>query len=564
MVEKKYSLQEIAEMLPPGQLGMWGNESALIFRPQHESDPRVKALLDVSAWKEVKDVAGVIQAFPTIENFNALNEFGFDFQDSDKVNHWWLSSEDGKVQISRYDLKGSILFDYQMDAASFLTGRDRAMLSLSPGLGKTLTSAYAAGMRGFDQVMVVCPASLLFYWRGELEKWADKLPREPFVTILHRDKAMTNAGNFPNATQHWLITNPETVVKRLDHLLANKGGPFDCLILDESIMYKHRDSSRSKAIKDLAQSIDVCWELTGAPATKNLDDMWHQFHILKPRGYASYWRFARKYCIVDDNDWGSKVVANRVGAEKEIKKNFSDIFFARSQNDVLNIPDWIFENIDIPMLKEQNNAYEILRKKFYIELDSLDPNEKITVNNHLSLLIRSIQVASNPVLVGGIDSSGKWNALPELLEIYPGPHIIWVNFIRTGEILRDKFSKFGKKIALANGSTSMEDRNSIVNSFQAGELDVIILNNQVGRFGFNLTRARTAIFVERVYDDSYYQCLHRNRRIGTTHSPVIVNMMSVTENGRKTVDHLVDSVLDYRNTMIKEITAGDLKNIFRE
>lgn len=559
---------------------MQGQDEMLLFRPYDSNSPVIKALENNTNWRWVYKSKEVLQAYPTSENYNFLLDYGLEFEPTSKVWNWHEHDidPDKEYQLKVWDEKHLTLFDYQREGARFLTRHDRAMLSLSPGLGKTLTSAYAAGIKDFDRVMVVCPASLLFYWKGELEKWYDKLPRKPFVSILHRGKLQSNAHLFPEADQHWLITNPETVVKYLDSI--DNGGDeqrTECLIIDESIMYKHRDSGRSKAIKALAKEIPVTWLLTGAPATRYLDDMWHQFHILKPQGYPSYWRFARTYCSVIDDEWGSKVVSNAFGAEKKIKENYNDIYFSRTQDDVANIPDWIMEDIDIPMLPAQDKAYETLRKDFYVKLESIDPNEVITVNNHLSLMIRSIQLASNPLLVGGVDSAGKWDALPELMQIYPGPYIIWVNFIQTGLMIRDILSTkaytvnqlSGKKtsskfmrVALANGSTSMEDRNQMVDTFQKGELDVLILNNQVGKFGFTLTRARTAFFVERGYDDSYFQCLHRNRRIGTTESPVIVNMRSVTADGRETIDHLIHSTLDYRVGMIKKVTAGDLKKVF--
>jgi SNF2 family DNA or RNA helicase len=572
---KKYPIKELVTMLDTGQLGLSPKHFQFLYRPYEANSPSVKALLEGSGWREIKDGDGVLQAYPTLENYNALKESGLLFVPTDRVVNWYFSQLLIETSFSEsIDWQGqSTLFDYQQEGARFLYYHNRAMLSLSPGLGKTLTSAYAAGLRGFDNVLVVCPASLLYYWKGELEKWADKLPRNPVTFVWHKKPWLYGMSTDPHK-QYWAITNPETVARNLDIFIGEFSEPFNCLIVDESIMYKHRDSQRSQAIKDLAQGIETTWFLTGAPATRYLDDMWNQFHILKPKGYSSYWRFARKYCIIEDNDWGSKVVANRPNAEDEIKKNFSDIYFSRTQDDVANIPDWIMEDIDIPMLPAQDKAYETLRKELYIELDSIDPGQKITVNNHLSLMIRSVQVASNPLLVGSINSAAKWDALPELMEIYPGPYIIWVNFIKTGELLRDNLAQQKVKwaftadgtlrVALANGATKMEDRNLMVNAFQNGELDVLILNNQVGKFGFTLTEARTAFFVERMYDDSYFQCLHRNRRIGTTVSPVIVNMRSVTQSGRRTIDHLIHSTLDYRVGMIKSVTAGDLREVFAE
>lgn len=561
----KYTTKELARIINAGQLGMQGEEELLLFRPEDSHNPLVKVLEEFSNWSFVRHFDYVLQAYPTLENYLALKDCGLNYVPTTKVYNWLVRIQGKENYLFNWS-QVDTLFDYQKEGAKFLTLHNRAMLSLSPGLGKTLTSAYAAGLKNFSKILVVCPASLLFYWKGELEKWTDKLPKKPCVEIWHRKIGAGGDACLDEInTCFWAITNPETVAKHSNKIEIE----FDCLIVDESIMYKHRDSQRSKALKELARSIPVVWFLTGAPATRYLDDMWHQFHILKPKGYPSYWRFARQYCVVEDDEWGSKVVANARNGEREIKRNFSDIYFSRTQDDVANIPDWIMEDIDIPMYPAQSKAYDTLREELYVKLDSVNPNDIITVDNHLSLMIRSVQIASNPLLLGGIDSTGKWDALPELMKIYPGPYIVWVNFIETGEILRDRFArgdyKLDGKIArvvLANGSTPMEDRNKMVNAMQNGELDVIILNNQVGKFGFTLTKARTAFFVERMYDDSYFQCLHRNRRIGTEQSPIIVNMRSVTDDGKRTIDHLIHSTLDYRVGMIKKVTAGELRKVF--
>lgn len=555
-----YTIKQLAKFIELGQLGLNQEQSLMVFRPFNANDPRVKFLEKNTNWRYVPSRKDVLQATATLENFYTLVETGLRYTPTPRVQKWLTADLSPENNLSSADLKlkNSVLFDWQRDGAKFLYERNRAMLSLSPGLGKTLASSYAAGLRNFDNVLAVVPASLLFYWKSELEKWSTHLPRQPYPLVWHRKIVPLTEELLP-PSQFWAITNPETAVKFGNELGRMK---FDCLIADESIMYKHRESSRSEAMKELAKHFPVVWFLSGAPATKNLDDMWHQFHILKPQGYPSYWRFTRSYCLVDDSDWGSKVVGNQRGAEEKIKRNFADIYFSRTQDDVANIPDWIMEDVDVPMLPAQDNAYDILRSEFYVRLESVNPSEIITVGNHLSLMIRSVQLASNPLLVGGVDSAGKWDALPELMKIYPGPYIVWVNFIETGNLIRDKLNALGMKTALANGSTKMEDRQKMVDAFQRHEIDAIILNNQVGKFGFTLTKGRTAFFVERMYDDSYFQCLHRNRRIGTEKSPVIVNMRSVTVGGEQTIDHLIHDTLDYRVGMIKRVTAADLKKIF--
>lgn len=567
MTVAELKLKDLAPLLPEGTLGMHlqaGKPFNLIFKPESPEHPDL-SFIERQGWFKVHKHEDTWWSPATLESYNWLLESGLEVKQSKKVSEWVTDRvETVPLQFG----EDCPLFDYQKDAVSFLACRDRAMLSLSPGLGKTLTSAYAAAKQTeVKHILLVCPASLLYYWKTELEKWSEYLPKKPIPVVWHKDSiGFTQVPD--ECEQLWVITNPETLVRKEEWFNPRKSGiTFHMMIVDESIMYKHRDSQRAQVVCDLGSAIPKVWLLTGAPATRYLDDMWHQLHILDQRGYSSYWRFANNYCIVEETQWAKTVVANRKGAEALLKENIQDIYFARSQEQVADIPPWLFDDIDIPMTEKQQEVYDKLRKDLLIHLEGVPDAAPLKVRSHIALMLRTLQVLSNPVLVGSANTSGKWGAIDELMNMYPGPYILWVNFIRTGELLLEamlkRFEK-GKGAVLVNGSTPMEDRNTAVQRIQNGELDVIILNNTVGKFGFNLTKAPTAIFVERMYDDSYFQCLYRNRRIGTTTSPNILNLRSVTTKGKRTLDHAVHTALDYRTGMIKALTVGDIREALEE
>lgn len=532
-------------------------DTHLFFLPTKQ-DTKLKALKH-SMWFPKPTVYGdAHRAAASVEALEWLR---------DNIGHVKLSQEvwawyQAEVQVAPIPpIQGLPLFPYQLEAVGFLLGRNRAMLSLSPGLGKTLVSATAASLlHNVKRILVVAPASLLYMWRAELYKWGPKLKQKPHVEIWQRRDAGYDRKPEPG-WQLWAITNPENVVSRFKTFAHQQ---FDLLILDESIYYKNRNSLRTEKMTLLAENIPFVWELTGAPATRLVDDMWAQFHLLKPKAYSSYWRFTDEYCIVDKTVWAKQVAANKLKAEELIKRRFRDIYFARSQEEVLNIPDWIFSDIDIRMTTGQEKAYSEIAYDLWTKLqDEQDQTTIINITNHLAMVVRLIQAASNPLIIGGKNDSGKWSALPELLSLHEPPYIVWTTFIESAKTLHEYLSSTIPKVEYMIGDTKPEERQAIVDRYQAGKIDCVILGQAVGSFGLTLTAARTAVYLERNFDGSYFQSLHRFRRIGTKHSPVVLLLKSVFKDGSKTIDHIVHNALDYRVSMVQKLTVGMITDVLK-
>src|SRR5215471_1690382 len=534
----------------------------LFFIPKKTS-PNLK-LLESSMWFKIfnEKLGTIYRASASLEAIHWLRDNLGQLMLAPEVNKW---RKEISTVIPLPVIPNLPLFEFQREGAGFLMQRPRSMLSLSPGLGKTLTSITAAEQLWpqVQRILVVAPLSLLYMWKGEIEKWTGSL--HDHHIIIHRGKKATIDEMTPQRKDQilWVITNPEVATRSVPTLVSKK---FHLLILDESILYKTRDSKRTRAIGNLAKGISRVWELTGTPANRMLDDMWSQFNILKPKAYSSYWRFAQEYCMVNPTTWGNQVIANKKDAEQKIKERFRDVYFARSQSEVLDIPEWLFEEIDVPMTPKQEKAYKELSDQLRTVLLDGKTGDRtvITVTNHLAKVVRLIQVSSNPMLLGGENESNKWTSLPELMEIYPGPWLVWTSFTRTAYFLEEFLGRMvDQRIGKIIGDTPIELRNKMIKDFQEGYNKILILNMQTGSFGHTLTAARTAFYPERNYDSNYFQSLYRIRRIGTVESPNVVHFRSVYQDGRPTIDHLVHSLLDYRVGMVKELTTGMLKEILQ-
>jgi len=328
-------------------------------------------------------------------------------------------------------------------------------------------------------------------------------------------------------------------------------------------MVKNRKAKRTGTILKLLNTTKppYVWLLSGAPVSRLYDDLWSQLHVLQPFRFTSYWRFAKKYCYVIQNQWGWQIVANQPDASERIKSDLVNMYFARTQDQVLNLPDWIFDNVEIPMSKAQDKIYGQMEDRFIAELPD---GSRLLAPNVLAQLTRLVQLASNPVLIGGKNESLKWDAAEEMLQFEQLPAIIWTSYINTAKWMQERLSK-NYKVALLTGRTKSRDRQEIVDKFQNGELDVLIAHPGVGKFGFTLTAARTIIYLERSYNgDDYYQSLYRVRRIGTTISPHIIHLISVRNNGNGTVDNVISKVLQKRKDNVMKLTSGELKEMFQK
>ena len=434
---------------------------------------------------------------------------------------------------------------WQVEASSWLAPKTGAMLALAPGLGKTKTAIDAAELRALQKgsplgVLVVAPLSLLRVWQREVEKWSTLAVS---IRVIHKGVITYESRKAGSVAVRWTITNYNTLCPTGK---APSVGKFDVMICDESVLLKNRKTARFKKLKELRKNVGACWLLSGSPRTRFMDDLWSQLNLAitdtrETFKVSSYWRFTQRYCDVHQDQWGWRVVGDKPFAFDMIKKEFSNVLFARSQNDVSDLPEWIEETIECPMGESQWAMYSQMEED---ALASLPDGDEVLAPNVLAKLTRLLQIASNPLLVGGVDESGKWDALDEVLEYAPGPTIIWVAYVKTAELLSKRL-----KAPLLVGATPVAERDRIVADLQAGKLPIVIAHPGVGRFGLTMTAARSAIYLERSFDgDAYVQSMYRIRRIGTVEPPFVYRLLSTPPVGADTrrsvtVDHVVDRVL---------------------
>jgi SNF2 family DNA or RNA helicase len=432
------------------------------------------------------------------------------------------------------------LYGYQRDAAARLaTAPHGLVLVAAPGLGKTAMAIAAADVAvPDDRVVIIAPASLLDTWAREIQKWA----RVPGSTYIMRGKVDHDLAS----EARWIITSWDKAVR--EQATWGKGWPL--WILDESVLAKSRGSKRFKTLTKLRRDVQRFWLLSGSPTTRYSDDLWAQLHLLWPKAFSSYWRFAERYTVVEQTPWARVVTGDRVGRSAAVDN--SDLVLVINEEDAgLDLPDYLFEPpLAVALEGPQLKAYKEMAKTFIAELEN---GTEVIAANEASKLLRLQQIASY------FDGhSAKRAALLEVIGRYEPPYLIWTHWKDTSRDLEAYLTGAGINAISVTGETP--DRDTIIEDYKAGNTECLILSLGVGKFGHTLTNTRTVFGLDRNFSaDDYYQSMHRVRRIGLTHRPVVVPIVAVG-----TVDELtVGDNLEAKLGGISRMTRSDLASLLK-
>lgn len=439
--------------------------------------------------------------------------------------------------------ESKLLYPYQREAISWLICQPQksGLLALSPGLGKTAVSILAARymLRNKESnILILAPLTLLPTWEDQGRQWGHN------ITAFHQIDPPSG----------WVVTNYETMVKRS----KNWEPIFDLIICDESVLLKNRKIQRvsklgSFIVKCKTNRNAAVWFLSGSPITKAYDDLYSQFHLLQPKSFRSYWNFAENYTYVVDTKWAKTITQSKDGIN--IQDDFKDMALFMHQKDVLpDLPPIISQRMEIKLTDNQIKAYQSLRDQFMVQLTN---GVRLTTPCILANMTRLIQVCSNLGNLGEEfpNSSAKGDAILDLLTLdaVEFPAIIWTHWVRGAELLYNRIIDAKINSAIVTGKT--KDRDTIFKSFQAGNIQALVLSIETGKFGLTLTKAKTVIYMDRNFDaDAWIQSVHRVHRIGQKEPVREIVMIA-----RKTIDELVEKNIKRKLFAITKVSGGELK-----
>jgi SNF2 family DNA or RNA helicase len=159
------------------------------------------------------------------------------------------------------------LLPYQDEVVDYMVEKQRMLVALDLGLGKTvLTIAACERLRDKGEIqaptLVVVLASLKYQWKKEIHKFSDSNAIVIDGTKTQRIAQIRQAVQWKYNQIQYVITNYEAVVNDWSYISELE---FDAIVMDEATAIKGFKAKRAKKTKDLARKVDIRYALTGTP-----------------------------------------------------------------------------------------------------------------------------------------------------------------------------------------------------------------------------------------------------------------------------------------------------------
>jgi len=371
---------------------------------------------------------------------------------------------------------------YQERALEFWIENPKTYFAIDMGLGKTPISLHALNYFNVP-ALIVAPLTVAFNtWPEEIKAWdlQDDLP----YTILHgKNKQLDN--NLIHIINYeglgWLYKELYKLHK------AKIPIPYKALILDESTFVKSPHADRFGLLCAMREMFQYVALLSGTPAPNSLEDLWAQYFILDGgKVLGNDYRVFRNRFFEQDPyrkyQWNI-----RFGAEAFIHKAIAPITFRLAASDYADLPERVFNTINLDFQPAQKKQYESFREDFvlFLETATIESLNQASLSSKLRQYVQGFVYHTDefgrrtPHYVHDI----KINALKYFLEANVGKSVLCFTQFKS-EI--DMILKEFPGTPVIDSRTNIETKNQYIRDWNAKKIPLLLAHPKSVSRGLNL------------------------------------------------------------------------------
>jgi len=472
------------------------------------------------------------------------------------------------------------LYDFQKIGVRFLLSKFEqntgGLLADEMGLGKSIqTVAFVDAVlrrHSTEQVLLICPTTLVENWEAEFSKWAPSIVVERWVQLRHLSKK-----------------SPRVIVISYEQFRSKAessgllGRRFIAAILDEAQRIRNPDAKITIACKKIDCVCRIA--LSGSPIQNNLTELWSIFDFVAPGRLGTLPTFQEELgqpietgtrpkasftesqlslkCAMIVRELTAPLMLRRLKSEfadeLELANKEEQVLFCQLTRDQIEVYCKFLSTETVRSVVGQSatttSDRRMERGKTFYALSILR-----RIANHPDLLLSDYTDVDD---FGSPERSGKLQVLIPLLDLWHRQNrrcLVFSQSLGMLDVLELTLRRRGMTYSRMDGSTGISKRAEIVDVFDAARHSAdqrhdsaapfcLLLSTRVGGVGLNLTAAdRVVIFDPDWNPMTDTQARERSWRIGQKNEVKIFRLIAA-----ETIEEIICKRQIYKHYLAQKI-----------
>ena len=467
------------------------------------------------------------------------------------------------------------LYPYQREGVRFAVKAGKAIIADEMGLGKTIQAIAAAeiylreGMA--DSVLVVCPTSLKYQWKKEIEKFTggDTMTAQAEGignTTEYCPKVIVVEGTPGRRQQLYKSVAPYKIVSY--HTMSNDIREFgqlttDVLIMDEIQRLKNWDTLISKAARKIKSRYSVL--LSGTPMENKVEELFANMELVDQFCLGPYYKFRDEH-ILFDSESGAIIGYKNLNA---IGEQIKDKLIRRTKKGVqLQLPKRSDQYILVPMTSAQADyhaefKWEVAKiRSKYQKFHFISEQDR----KRLMLLLGQMRMVADSTFIleqnlktrSDVKIAEVMNLLENIFESGDEKVVIFSEWERMTRLVAIELEKRNIRYEYLNGSIPAKQRGELVENFNSLPESRVFISTDAGSTGLNLQVASTLINLDLPWNPAVLeQRIARIFRLGQERPVQILNLVS-----KNSIEEGMIAKLRFKTSMFEGVLDGGADSVF--
>jgi SNF2 family DNA or RNA helicase len=446
------------------------------------------------------------------------------------------------------------LYNYQKEGVLKMAKAGRSINADDMGLGKTIqaiaTAEIMAREFGIEKVLIICPTSLKYQWKNEIEKFSN---RDAFVLegLPEKRKKL-----YQERSEFFKIITYDVVRRDLPEI---KEYAPDLVILDEAQRIKNWKTKTAQAVKQVqSEYAIVC---TGTPLENRLDELHSITEFVDRYKLGPLFRFLANHQILE----GHKVIGYK--DLHKINQTLSDILIRRTKKQVLKeLPKRIDKNLFVSVTAEQKEIHDDHYSKVCRLVNKWKRFKYLSEKERQMLLVHlnCMRMVSDSTFI--LDQETRHDTkIAELMslleEVFSGDHqkvVIFSQWERMTRLVSKELEKRNIKYEYLHGGVPSPKRKDLLKNFHEDDASRVFLSTDAGGVGLNLQCASVVINLDCPWNPAVLeQRIARVYRLGQKKPVEIINFIS-----EGTIEHSMLDTLKFKKSVFDGVLDNGKDEVF--